>query len=110
MPFLKEARDAGATIVTVDPRATTIARQSDLHLAVRPGTDLAVALAIHRHLFEEGLADTAFLDAHTTGAGTLRERALPWTFERAAGTSGVPEADIRRLADLYARTSPALVK
>jgi anaerobic selenocysteine-containing dehydrogenase len=110
MPFLKEARDLGATIVTVDPRATTIARQSDIHLAVRPGTDLVVALAIHRHLFEEGLADTAFLDKHTTGAERLRERARPWTFERAADVSGVPATEIRQAADLYARTSPALVK
>lgn len=110
MPFLKEARDLGATIVTVDPRATTIARQSDIHLAVRPGTDLVVALAIHRHLFEEGLADAAFLDAHTTGAERLRERAGPWTFERAAEVSGVPAEQIRQVADLYARASPALVK
>ncbi len=110
MPFLKEARESGATLVTIDPRATTVARQSDLHLAVRPGTDLAVALAIHRHLFEEGLADTAFLDQHTTGADRLRERARPWTFDRAAEVSGVPAEQIKKVADLYARTSPALVK
>lgn len=110
MPFIKEARDNGATIVTVDPRATTIARQSDIHLAVRPGTDLPVALAIHRYLFEEGMADTAFLDAHTTGADRLRERAAEWTFERASEASGVPPAQIRQVAELYARTSPALVK
>ncbi len=110
MPFLKEAREHGATIVTIDPRATTIARQSHLHLAVRPGTDLAVALAIHRHLFEEGLADAAFLEAHTTGADRLRERAAPWTFERASEVSGVPAGDLRIVAELYARTSPALVK
>ena len=56
MPFLKEARDNGAFIVVIDPRATTLARQADVHLAVRPGTDLPVALSIHRYLFEEGHA------------------------------------------------------
>lgn len=110
MPYLKEARAAGATLVVIDPRATTIARQADLHLAVRPGTDLVVALAMHRHLFEEGLADEAFLAAHTTGADTLRERARPWTFERAAEVSGLRAVDIRRVAELYANASPALVK
>ena len=98
MPYLKEARTRGATIVVVDPRATPVARQADVHLAIRPGTDVVVALAIHRHLFESGAADEAFLAAHTTGAAQLRDRALPWTFERAAEVSGLRAADIERVA------------
>ena len=67
LPYLKEARENGARIVVVDPRTTPLAKTADLHLPVRPGTDVAVALAIHRFLFEEGFADTAFLAAHATG-------------------------------------------
>ncbi|MDH4064938.1 MAG: molybdopterin-dependent oxidoreductase, partial [Acidobacteriota bacterium] len=110
MPYLKEAREAGATLVVIDPRATTIARQADVHLAVKPGTDLAVALAMHRYLFEEGIADQAFLAAHATGTDALRERARPWTFDRAAEVSGVPAVQLRQVAELYAHTNPALVK
>jgi anaerobic selenocysteine-containing dehydrogenase len=110
MPFLKEARDRGATIVAIDPRGTAVARQSDLFLQVRPGTDLVIALALHRHLFENGFADRAFIDAHTTGADRLREKAAPWTFERASEASGVPVDRLRQLADLYAQSSPALIK
>jgi anaerobic selenocysteine-containing dehydrogenase len=110
MPYLKEARDAGARIVVVDPRATSVARQAHVHLAVRPGTDVVVALAIHRHLFEEGLADAAFLAAHTTGADALRAKARPWTFEKAAEVSGVHAATLRQVAEWYAAASPALVK
>jgi anaerobic selenocysteine-containing dehydrogenase len=110
MPFLKEARDDGAFIVVIDPRATTLARQADLHLAVRPGTDLPVALSIHRYLFEEGHAAQAFLDEHTHGAAELREKARPWTFERAADVSGISADQLRQLAERYAKTSPALVK
>ena len=110
MPFLKEARDNGAFIVVIDPRATTLARQADVHLAVRPGTDLPVALSIHRFLFEEGHAAQAFLDEHTRGAAALRAKASPWTFERAAEVSGVDAAALRRIAERYAKTSPALVK
>lgn len=110
MPYLKQARDRGATLIVIDPRATTVARQADLFLQVRPGTDLVVALAIHRHLFESGLADTAFLAAHATGAEALRAKAAPWTFERAADVSGVPADLIAQAADLYARSAPALVK
>ncbi len=110
MPYLKEARDAGATIVVIDPRATTVARQADIHVMLKPGTDVAVALAIHRHLFTSGGADEAFLAAHTSGAERLRERAEPWTFARAADVSGVPAAQIEQVARLYAAASPALVK
>jgi anaerobic selenocysteine-containing dehydrogenase len=110
MPFLKEARDKGAFIVVIDPRATMLARQADVHLAIRPGTDLPVALSIHRYLFEEGRAAQAFLDEHANGAARLREKALPWTFERAAEVSGLDAGTLRHVAERYAKTTPALVK
>ena len=110
VPYIREARQRGATLVVVDPRTTPLARQADIHLAVRPGTDLPVALAIHRYLFEEGHADEAFLTAHTRGADRLRERARAWTFDRAAAESGVPADAIRALAEMYAATSPALIR
>ena len=110
MPYLKHARENGAFIVAVDPRATPVARQADVHLAVRPGTDLVVALAIHRYLFEEGHAAQAFLDQHTNGANELREKAKPWTFARAAEVSGLDANVLRQVAERYAKASPALVK
>ena len=110
MPFLKEARDRDTKLVVIDPRATMLARQADVFLQPRPGTDLAIALAIHRFLFEGGHTDAAFLAEHTTGAERLREKAAPWTFARAAEVSGVPVDTIATFAELYARSSPALVK
>ena len=110
VPYLREAQKAGARLVVVDPRATSLARQAEIHLAVRPGTDLPVALSLHRFLFEEGHADQAFLVEHTTGAEQLRARAAEWTFERAADVAGIDAADLRRLAELYVATSPALVR
>ena len=68
VPYIREAQKRGATLVVVDPLTTPLARHADLHLPVRPGTDLPVALAIHRYLFEHGHADEAFLRAHTRGA------------------------------------------
>jgi anaerobic selenocysteine-containing dehydrogenase len=110
VPFLKQAQNAGAQLVVIDPRTTSLAKQADLHLAVRPGTDLPVALSIHRFLFEEGHANTGFLAEHTTGADQLRARAHEWTFERAAREAGIDAGDLRRFAELYAATSPALVR
>jgi anaerobic selenocysteine-containing dehydrogenase len=110
VPYVRDAQKRGATLVVVDPRATQMARAADVHLAVRPGTDVVVALAIHRYLFTNGYADEAFLRDHTTGAETLRERAEPWTFDRAAEVSGVDAAALERVAELYAKSSPALIR
>ena len=110
VPYIRDAQRRGAQLVVVDPRTTTLARQADIHLAVNPGTDLVVALAIHRFLFEEGHADEAFIAAHTRGAERLRERAQPWTFERAAREAGILPERLRAVAELYAATSPAVVR
>jgi anaerobic selenocysteine-containing dehydrogenase len=110
VPYFREAEKRGAKIVVVDPRTTPLARSAGLHLPVRPGTDVAVALAVHRHLFESGQTDPAFLEQHTTGASQLRERAEPWTIERAAEVAGISAADLARFAELYASSSPALIR
>jgi len=110
VPYLREAQKRGARLVVIDPRTTPLAKQADLHLPVRPGTDLPVALSMHRYLFEEDRADRAFLEAHTRNAVRLRERAGKWTFACAAAEAGVPAADIERLAQWYADASPALIR
>jgi anaerobic selenocysteine-containing dehydrogenase len=110
VPFIREAQKAGAQLVVVDPRATPLARTADLHLPLRPGSDVAVALSIHRYLFESGRADAAFLAAHTTGHEQLRERALAWTFERAADVAGIAPRAIEQLATMYADASPAVIR
>ncbi len=110
VPPIRDARAAGAKLVVIDPRRTPLAKQADLHLAVRPGTDLAVALALHRHLFQTGAADLDFLRSATDGWEELKRRAEGWTFERAAEVSGVPVADLERFASWYAEISPAVIR
>ena len=110
VPYIKEAQARGAKLIVIDPRATQQARAADIHLALKPGTDVAVALAIHRYLFANGLADETFLREHTTGADKLRERAEPWTFEHAATVAGLDAGALEQVARLYAETSPALIR
>jgi anaerobic selenocysteine-containing dehydrogenase len=110
VPYLRQAQKNGGKLVVVDPRATPLARQADLHLQLRPGTDLPVALAILRWLFENGAADLAFLAAHARGAEELRRRAAPWTLERAAAEAGVAADAIAEVARLYAALSPAAIR
>jgi anaerobic selenocysteine-containing dehydrogenase len=110
VPYVREAQKRGATLVVVDPRTTPLARSADIHLPVKPGTDVAVALAIHRHLFATGHTDEAFLRQHTTGTDQLRERAEAWTFDQAASLAGIDAAALQRVAELYATSSPALIR
>ena len=92
-PFLRQAQANGAKLVVVDPRRTQFARQADLHLAPRPGTDLPVALAMIRWLFDSGRADLGFLAEHARNWEQLRERSQPWTLAargRRGGSFGRP--------------------
>jgi anaerobic selenocysteine-containing dehydrogenase len=110
VPHVRAAQRKGATLIVVDPRRTPLAKHADLHIPLRPGTDVAVALALHRHLFETGAADTAFLAQHADGAEELRARAAAWTFDRAADVSGVDPALLQRFAELYTASSPAVIR
>lgn len=110
VPVLERAVAAGATLIVVDPRRTPLARLATLHLAVRPGADLPVALALHRELFARGAADLAFLADHARNVDALRARAEPWTLDRAAEVAGVSAAELARFVDLYAAASPAVIR
>jgi anaerobic selenocysteine-containing dehydrogenase len=107
---IKRAQQAGARLVVIDPRRTPLARQADLHLAVRPGADLPIALAVVRELFEKGRADLTFLERHATGADALRRAADAWTIERAAREADVDAAALARFASWYGTTSPAVIR
>jgi len=110
VPIIERARAAGAKLVVVDPRRTPLARRADLHLPVRPGADVPVALAVIHALFERGLADRAFLDKHAAEVDELGRRAARWSIDAAAREAGVAPADLERFVALYAASSPAVIR
>ncbi|MFL2433879.1 MAG: molybdopterin-dependent oxidoreductase [Vicinamibacterales bacterium] len=110
VPHIRSATRSGTALIVIDPRRTSLAKEADIHLAVRPGTDVVVALAIHRFLFENGFADTAFLNAHTHHADILQERASEWPIERAAAVADIDAGLLEHAAEMYAETSPAVIR
>jgi anaerobic selenocysteine-containing dehydrogenase len=110
MAHIKQAQKNGARLVVVDPRRTPLARTADLHLPVAPGTDVGVALAMIRDLFESGRADQKFLDSHASGTEALRSAAAPWTMARAAEVARIDEGQLRLFANWYAEASPAVIR
>jgi anaerobic selenocysteine-containing dehydrogenase len=66
-------------IVWVDPRDTEVARYADVHLALKPGTNLALMDALVREVLQNGWEDSAYLSDHTLGLEDLRKTVEPWT-------------------------------
>ena len=110
VPVIERARAAGAKLVVIDPRSTPLAKRADLHLAPRPGTDLPIALAMIHALFERGHADRVFLDRHATGVAELERRASAWTIDAAAREARIDPAELDALVELYAASSPAVIR
>ena len=109
-PFIKEARAKGGKLVVVDPVRTPFAAQADVHLQVKPGTDVVVALAMIHWLFEHKKADLDFLELHADGWEELRRRAQPWTVERAAGVAGICADELTKAVEIYAEAEPAVIR
>ncbi len=110
VPLLEEARKAGARIWTIDPLRTDTAARYDRHLRPRPGTDLPLALGLGRRLLETGSFDRAFVEEHAEGFATYRPIAEPWTLEKTAEATGIPEEDIAELAEHLGTVRPLLLR
>lgn len=110
MPFLRQAQRNGCHLIVIDPRRTRTAASADWHIAPRPGTDGALALALAHVIVREELHDEAWLAAHATGWPAFRERLLEYPPSRVAAISGLPEQTIVDLARLYARERPGMIK
>jgi len=109
VPWINRARKAGARLVVVDPRRTVIARRADLHLALRPGTDVVLAWAVAAELERRGGIDRAFVGRHVEGVDEFMALARRWSVSDAARVCGVPEEDVRALAEWYHTLSPAAI-
>jgi anaerobic selenocysteine-containing dehydrogenase len=104
------AKRAGARVVCIDPRKTETADKCDEHVALLPGTDAALALALMHELIVHDWLDHDYIARHTLGFEQLRERALQWPPSRAAEVCGIPEAQIVALAKAYGTTKPAAIR
>ena len=109
-PFIAEAQRNGAKLVVIDPVRTRTARQADWHIAIRPGTDAALALGMMHVIIAEGLVDHGYVADYTVGFDELSERVRDYTPDAVAAVTGIPADDIRRLAREYATTQPSVIR
>ena len=95
------AKRAGARLVCIDPRHSETAEKCHEHIALMPGTDAALALALMHQLITHDWLDHDYIARYTAGWPALKERALQWPPERAAAVCSVPVAQIEQLARDY---------
>lgn len=102
--FLWQQRDNGGRWIVIDPRETPTARQGDIHLQLRPGTDVALTNAMLHVIIEENLIGENFINARTNGWEETRAAALKYTPQIASEIAGVPaEKSFRRRVSTVAR-------
>jgi anaerobic selenocysteine-containing dehydrogenase len=108
--YAQQAKRNGARLVCIDPRKSETADKCHEHIALRPGTDAALALALMHELIASDWLDHDYIAQHTLGWEQLRERALQWPPERAAEVCGIPVEQIRQLARAWGTTKPAAIR
>jgi anaerobic selenocysteine-containing dehydrogenase len=106
----QEAKRNGARLIIIDPRRNETAAKCHQHIALYPGTDAALALAMMHVIIAEGLTDADYIAQYTLGFKELAQRVQEWTPERAAGICGINADEIIHLAREYAGTRPAMIR
>ena len=111
-PFIEDARRNGAKLVVIDPYRTRTAALADTHLAIRPGTDTALALSLMHVILSENLQDDAYISQNTHGFADLKARALEPRYAPAQveKLTGITSSQISTLARQYATTRPAVIR
>lgn len=109
-PKIVEAQRKGARVIAIDPYRSLTAEKCDEHLAILPGTDGALALAMMHTIIAENLIDRDYIDRYTIGYELLCERVREYDPLRVAEITGLSAEVIIRLAREYATTTPAVIR
>jgi assimilatory nitrate reductase catalytic subunit len=109
MKYIFDAKDRGAKIVVIDPRRTQTARVADLHLQIKPGTDVAFLNGALNQLIISGLIDRDFIAKRTRGFDSMQEVVSKYTPNRVAEITGIKEEQLRAFTRLYAQSPRVMV-
>ncbi|MEU9223320.1 molybdopterin oxidoreductase family protein [Streptomyces massasporeus] len=107
--FFTELRENGGTLIVIDPRRTKTAEQADLHLAPRPGTDLALALGLLHLVIAEGRVDEEYVRERTAGWEDARAAAMAHWPEYVERITGVSVPQLRETVRLFCEPESAMV-
>jgi anaerobic selenocysteine-containing dehydrogenase len=109
-PLVQQAVARGAKLVVIDPRRTAMAKRADLHLAIRPGTDVVLAMAIADLWRRNGHLDREFIESHAAGADEFLAQAQQWGLDAAAEACGLEPESIAQLAEWWGATKLSMLR
>ncbi len=103
------ARKNGAKVIYADPRHTPTAKQSDLHLSMYSGTDVALLNGLMHHIIENGWEDMGFIESRTKGFDSLKKIVMKddYDLKNVSKITGIPEPDMATAAEWIAKSKPA---
>ena len=107
--FVRRAKRRGAKIVVVEPRSNETSAMADLHLKAKPGSDLALALALLNEVHAQGGSDEAYLNARCTGWAEALAAVKHCSADWAEDLTGIPAADIRQAAGWLWTSKPSVI-
>ncbi|AZK58678.1 molybdopterin-dependent oxidoreductase [Candidatus Desulforudis audaxviator] len=106
---IRKSVNKGAKLIIADSREIPLSRLPHIRLALRPSTELALLLGMARAILDEKLHDEGFIRERTTNFDAFQKSLADFTVEKAAEITGVPGAQIREAARVYATSKPALL-
>ena len=104
---VRQTVERGARLIVVDPRDIWLSSKADIHLKLRPGTNVAFANGMAHVIIENGLADQQFIEQRTEGYEKLAELVKDYTPERVAEICHIDADDLVAAAKMYARAKTA---
>lgn len=106
----QEAKRRGAKLIAIDPYKSDTAMKCHEHIAIKPGTDAALALGVAQQLIANGWLDQDYIQEHCLGFAEFAERAAQYPPEKVALICGIDAQVVRGLAEQYASIKPAAIR
>ena len=109
MLHLLHAKENGCKVAVVDPRFTRTAAKADVYSRIRSGTDILFIWGLLYHIFKNGWEDKEYLKARVHGIDKVKEEIMKWTPDKVQDVTGIPEAEVLRIAEMMAKNKPSTV-
>ena len=106
LQHLLRAKENGAKLIVIDPRFTRTAAHADVHVRLRPGSDVALTWGLLWHIFQNHWEDQTFIQQRVYGMDEVRKEVANWTPAEVERVTGVPEAKVKQVAQLMAENRP----
>jgi formate dehydrogenase major subunit len=109
MLHILHAKEGGAKMIVADPRYTRTAAKADHYVRLRSGSDIALIYGVLRTIFENGWEDQQYIEDRVYGMDKVREEAMQWTPDKVEEVTGVPDEQVRLIAETMAKNKPSTV-